>query len=112
MPGDSYRPKIKAMHVLYVLSDLFLLREAPEYLRSDSGSELTAEIAREWIERLGVATLFIESGSPWENGYTESINGKLRYELLNGEIFETMMEARAITEHWREHYNTVRPHSA
>lgn len=104
--------RIKAADVIYELSDLFIERGAPDYLRSDNGSEFTAEIVRGWLERLGVKTLFIEPGSPWENGYIESFNGKLRDELLNGEIFDTILEARVITEQWRKHYNKVRPHSS
>ena len=67
---------------------------------------------REWLARIGVTTLYIEPGSPWENGYNESFNGKLRDELLNGEIFYSMMEARTLIERWRQHYNTIRPHSS
>jgi len=104
--------QIKAPDVLYELSELFILRGAPDYIRSDNGSEFTAEMVRYWLERLGVTTLFIEPGSPWENGYIESFNGKLRDELLDGEIFDTILEARVITEHWRKQYNTVRPHSS
>jgi putative transposase len=104
--------KIKAPEVLYQLSELFVQRGAPDYLRSDNGSEFTAEMLRGWLQRLGVRTLFIEPGSPWENGYIESFNGKLRDELLNGEIFDTILEARVITEQWRRHYNTIRPHSS
>ena len=104
--------KITAADVLYHLSELFVLRGAPDYLRSDNGSEFTAEMVREWLQRLGVKTLFIEPGSPWENGYIESFNGKMRDELLNGEIFDTILEARVITERWRRHYNMIRPHSS
>jgi transposase InsO family protein len=104
--------QIKAHEVLYQLSELFVLRGSPDYLRYDNGSEFTAEMVREWLQRLGVKTLFIEPGSPWENGYIESFNGKLRDELLNGEIFDTILEARVITEQWRKQYNTIRPHSS
>ena len=104
--------QIKAPDVLYELSELFVLRGAPDYLRSDNGSEFTAELVRDWLGRLGVKTLFIEPGSPWENGYIESFNGKLRDELLNGEIFDTILEARVITERWRKQYNMIRPHSS
>lgn len=82
--------QIKAPDVLCQLSELFVLRGAPDCLRSDNGSEFTAEMARGWLQRLGVKTLYIETGSPWENGYIESFNGKLRDELLNGEIFDTI----------------------
>jgi len=104
--------QVKATDVLYELSELFVERGAPDYLRSDNGSEFTAQPIREWLQRLGVKTLFIEPGSPWENGYIESFNGKLRDELLNGEIFDTILEAKVVTERWRKHYNTVRPHSS
>ncbi len=96
--------------VLETLSDLFLLHGPPEHLRSDNGAEFTATAVREWLERLEVKTLFIEPGSPWENGYNESFNGKLRDELLNGEIFFTLRQAQILVEQWRMHYNTVRPH--
>ena len=98
--------------VLETLSGLFLLHGPPEHLRSDNGAEFTATAVREWLERLDVKTLFIEPGSPWENGYNESFNGKLRDELLNGEIFFTLKEAQVLVEQWRRHYNTIRPHSS
>ncbi len=98
--------------VLGRLTQLFALRGAPAYLRSDNGPEFTARAVREWLERVGVQTLYIEPGSPWENGYIESFNGRLRDELLNREVFETVLEARVLCERWRRHYNTVRPHSA
>jgi len=85
---------------------------APEYVRSDNGPEFTAKAVREWLRRVGVQTLFIEPGSPWENGYVESFNGELRDELLNGELFYTLHEARVIVEGWRQRYYTHRPHSA
>jgi len=84
----------------------------PEHIRSDNGPEFTAKTVRRWLEQMGVKTLFIEPGSPWENGYVESFNGKLRDELLNGEIFYTLQEAKVLIERWRQHYNHVRPHSA
>ena len=94
------------------LTDLFAQRGAPDYIRSDNGSEFTANKVRKWLSELSVRTLFIEPGSPWENGYVESFNGKLRDELLNVEIFDTLQEAQVLVERWRKHYNTVRPHSA
>jgi len=103
---------VKAADVVFELSELFIKRGVPQYLRSDNGSEFTARFVRDWLQRVGATTLFIERGSPWENGYIESFNGKLRDELLNGEIFDTVTEARVITERWRKHYNTVRPHSS
>ena len=98
--------------VLERLSDLFVRRGVPQHVRSDNGSEFTAKAVRDWLARVEVKTLYIEPGSPWENGYIESFNGKLRDELLNGEIFDTLLEAKVLIERWRVHYNTVRPHSA
>ncbi len=94
------------------LAWLFATRGVPEHIRSDNGPEFTAKVVRWWLQRMGVKTLYIEPGSPWENGYVESFNGKLRDELLNGEIFYTLFEAKVLIERWRQHYNTVRPHSA
>ena len=104
--------RLKGDDVLDRLMDLFIRHGIPEHLRSDNGSEFTAKVVRDWLSRLGVRTLFIEPGSPWENGYIESFNGKLRDELLNGEIFDTVLEAKVLTERWRQEYNHVRPHSA
>ena len=98
--------------VIERLADLFITRGIPEHIRSDNGPEFTAKAIRKWLSRLGVKTLFIEPGSPWENGYIESFNARLRDELLNGEIFTTLLEAKVLIENWRRHYNTVRPHSA
>ena len=104
--------KIRSHDVLEVLVDLFVRHGPPEYLRSDNGPEFTAKLVRRRLGRVGVETLFIEPGSPWENGYNESFNGKLRDELLNGEIFCSLAEAAVLVEQWRREYNTVRPHSA
>ncbi len=98
--------------VLERLSDLFIQRGPPEYIRSDNGPEFTAHRVRDWLQNVGVETLFIEPGSPWENGFIESFNGKLRDELLNREIFDTLLEAKVLIERWRVHYNTVRLHSS
>jgi len=98
--------------VLERLGDLFVRRGVPDSIRSDNGPEFTATKVRDSLEKIGVKTLFIEPGSPWENGYIESFNGKLRDELLNCEIFETLLEARVLIERWRREYNTVRPHSS
>ena len=98
--------------VLERLTDLFVRRGTPQYIRSDNGSEFTATAVREWLARVGVRTLYIEPGSPWENGYVEGFNGRLRDELLNGEVFDTVLEAKVLTERWRVRYNTVRPHSS
>ncbi len=98
--------------VIDQLFHLFVFRGIPERIRSDNGPEFTAKAVRKWLSRLGVRTLFIEPGSPWENGYIESFNGKLRDELLNREIFTTLTEARILIEAYRKEYNQVRPHSA
>jgi putative transposase len=98
--------------VLERLAWLFVSRGVPDHIRSDNGPEFTATTVRHWLRGVGVRTLFIEPGSPWENGYVESFNGKLRDELLNGEIFYTLREAKILIERWRTHYNQVRPHSA
>ena len=98
--------------VLERLAWLMATRGVPEHVRSDNGAEFTAGVVREWLGKVGVKTLYIEPGSPWENGYVESFNGKLRDELLSGEIFFTLQEAKVLIEMWRKHYNTVRPHSA
>ncbi len=102
---------IKSDDVLHNLSNLFLIYGIPEHIRSDNGPEFTAKAVRKWLER-GVRTAFIEPGSPWENGYNESFNGKLRDELLNREIFYNIKEAKVLIENWRREYNTVRPHSS
>ena len=104
--------RLKSIDVLQTLADLFVERGAPEYIRSDNGPEFTARLIRGWLSRVNVDTLFIEPGSPWENGYVESFNGKLRDELLDGEIFYTLTEAKVIIERWRWDYNTIRPHSS
>ena len=104
--------KLDSEKVLEQLGKLFVQRGIPEHIRSDNGPEFTAEVVRDWMSRLGVGTLFIEPGSPWENGYVESFNGKLRDELLNGEIFYTLKEAKVLIEMWRQRYNRLRPHSS
>jgi putative transposase len=104
--------KLRSTDVIDVLSDLFILRGIPGHIRSDNGPEFVAQAVREWIAAVGAKTAYIEPGSPWENGYCESFNSKLRDELLNGEIFYTLQEAQVIIESWRRHYNTVRPHSS
>jgi putative transposase len=104
--------KITSQHVIDELFNLFIFRGIPEHIRSDNGPEFTARAVRKWLNQLGVRTLFIERGSPWENGYIESFNGKLRDELLDREIFTTLEEARVLIEQWRREYNQVRPHSA
>jgi putative transposase len=104
--------KLKAVDVIEVLSDLFILRGVPGHIRSDNGPEFVAQAVRAWISAVGAKTAYIEPGSPWENGYCESFNSKLRDELLKGEIFYTLKEAQIVIESWRRHYNTVRPHSS
>jgi len=103
---------ITSQDVIDQLFDLFVLRGIPAYIRSDNGPEFTSKAVCEWLARLGVKTLFIEPGSPWENGYIESFNGKLRDELLNREVFDTLVEAKILIESWRKDYNEIRPHSA
>jgi transposase InsO family protein len=104
--------RITSEDVIDQLFNLFVLRGIPEHIRSDNGPEFTAKAVRGWLNRLGIRTLFIEPGSPWENGYIESFNGKLRDELLNREIFMTLTEAKVLIEQWRQEYNQVRPHSS
>jgi transposase InsO family protein len=104
--------KLKATDVIDVLSDLFILRGVPGHIRSDNGPEFVAKVLQEWITAVGAKTAYIEPGSPWENGYVESFNARLRDELLNGEIFYTLREAKIIIESWRRHYNAVRPHAS
>jgi transposase InsO family protein len=104
--------RISSQNVIDELTELFLNRGIPEHIRSDNGPEFTAKLVRDWLNRLGVKTLFIKPGSPWENGYIESFNGKLRDELLNREVFTTLLEAQVLVESWRDEYNHVRPHSS
>lgn len=106
------RRKFQSDDVLEVLSSLFITEGMPDYIRSDNGSEFTAKILQDWLKQLKVRTAFIEPGSPWENGYNESFNGRLRDECLNGEVFHTLKEAQVIIGDWRNHYNYIRPHSA
>jgi len=110
--GVRVERKIKAQDVIDKLFDLFILRGVPEHIRSDNGPEFTAKAVRKWLSRLGVRTLFIERGSPWENGYIESFNGKMRDELLKREVFTTLKEAQVLIEGWRREYNQLRPHSS
>ena len=104
--------KLNSESVLERLSELFVHRGVQEYIRSDNGPEFTAVAVREWLSRLGVTTMFIEPGSPWENGYVESFNGQLRDELLNGEILYTLKEAKVLIERWQQEFNRLRPHSS
>ena len=104
--------KLNSTDVIDALTDLFILRSVPAYIRSDNGPEFIADAVRDWIAAVGAQTAYITPGSPWENGYIESFNARLRDELLNGEIFYSLKEAQIIIEEWRKHYNTKRPHSA
>jgi transposase InsO family protein len=104
--------RLTSEEVLERLSDLFVRRGVPQYIRSDNGPEFTARAVQDWLRRVRVQTLYIEPGSPWENGYVESFNGKLRDELLDREVFETLLEAKVLIERWRVEYNTIRPHSS
>ena len=98
--------------VLERLSWLMATRGVPAHIRSDNGPEMTARAVRDWLRKVGVKTLYIAPASPWENGYVESFNGKLRDELLDRERFDTLKEARVLIERWKRHYNTERPHSS
>ena len=102
--------KLKAIDVIDVLSDLFILRGVPSHIRSDNGPEFVAKAVQDWIAAVGANTAYIAPGSPWKNGFIESINARLRDELLNGEIFYTLREAQIIIESWRRHYNDIRTH--
>ena len=104
--------RITSQDVIDQLFYLFIFRGTPGYIRSDNGPEFTSKAVRRWLNDLEVTTLFIEPGSPWENGYIESFNGKLRDELLDREIFTTLIEAKILIEEWRKEYNHIRPHSA
>jgi len=104
--------RLGSYEVIETLADVMLWRGIPEQIRSDNGPEFIAQELRKWLAKLGTGTLYIEPGSPWENGYCESFNGKLRDECLNGEIFYSLKEAQIVIERWRVEYNTLRPHSA
>lgn len=104
--------RLNSQSVLAVLPKLMVRRGVPDHIRSDNGPEFAATAVREWIAKVGAKTLLIEPGSPWENGYIESFNGKLRDELLNVEPFNTLQEAKVLLERWRWHYNSIRPHTS
>jgi hypothetical protein len=104
--------KLSSAEVIETLAELMLERGVPEHIRSDNGSEFVAQAVRDWISAVGAKTATIEPGSPWENGYVESFNSKLRDELLNREIFYSLKEAQILIEGWRQHNNAIRPHSA
>jgi putative transposase len=104
--------RINSFGVIETFADAMLKHGIPAHIRSDNGPEMTAKAVPDWLAQIGSKTLFIEPGSPWENGYCESLNGKLRDELLNGEIFYSLKEANIVIEQWRRHYNEKRPHSS
>jgi putative transposase len=104
--------KLNSTDVIDVLTDLFIMRGVPVHIRSDNGPEFIAKAVQEWIAAVGAKTAYIAPGSPWENGYVESFNARLRDELLDGEIFYTLREAQIVIESWRRHYNAVRPHAS
>jgi putative transposase len=104
--------RINSLGVIETMANVMLTRGVPEHIRSDNGAEMTAKVVRNWLAGLGTAPLYIEPGSPWENGYCESFNGKLRDECLNQEIFYSLKEAQVVIEQWRNQYNTIRPHSS
>lgn len=102
---------LRAKDVIVVLEYLFMVRGAPKFIRSDNGPEFIADKIKKWLEQKHVGTLYIEPGSPWENGYIESFNGRLRDEILDRELFYSVKEAKVIVEDWRLEYNNHRPHS-
>jgi transposase InsO family protein len=104
--------RLKSIDVIDTLSDLFILRGIPGHIRSDNGPEFVATAVQEWIGAVGAKTAYITPGSPWENGFIESFNARLRDELLDGEVFYTLREAQIVIESWRRHYNTIRPHTS
>jgi putative transposase len=104
--------RLRSDDVLFRVAELFVQRGVPQHIRSDNGPEFAAKALQEWLQRVGVQTLFITPGSPWENGYIESFNGRLRDELLNRELFDTLWEVQVLVERWRQAYNRIRPHSA
>jgi putative transposase len=103
--------RLNSTNVVDALTDLFIPRGPPAFIRSDNGAEFIAKKVRAWIGAVGAKTAFITPGSPWGNGYCESVNARVRDELLNGEVFITQHEAQILIERWRRHYNTVRLHS-
>ena len=104
--------RLRSTDVIDVLSDLFILRGVPGHIRSDNGPEFIAKAVQDWVAAVGAKTAYITPGSPWENGFIESFNARLRDELLDGEIFYSLPEAKIVIESWRRHYNTVRPHGS
>ena len=111
-PAIRAQRSIRSWEVIETLAELMLTRGVPAHIRSDNGPEFTAKAVREWLGGVGARTLYIEPGPPWENGYVESFNGKLRDELLDREVFHTLLEVQVLTEQYRQNYNRVRPHSS
>ena len=103
---------IKATNLIETLRQLFAVRGRSRFIRSDNGPEFVAQAVRDWLAESSVETLYIEPGSPWENGYCESFNSRLRDELLNRELFMDLREAKVVVEDYRLDYNHRRPHSA
>ena len=112
MFGVHPQAQLASNDVIEVLSGLMVIKGCPAYLRSDNGTEFTAKKLRQWLSNVGVITAYIEPGSPWENGYCESYNARMRDEFLNRELFGNLYEAQVLTRHWMAYYNTVRPHSS
>lgn len=108
VPRRSWR----GSDIIEVLADIMLRKGVPEYLRSDNGREFIAQKLRQWLSDIGVITTYIEPGSPWENGYCESFNGRMRDEFLNGELFGNLEEASILTQRWVKYYNEIRPHGS
>ena len=104
--------RIRSREIIFILADLFLEKGCPKYIRSDNGPEFISKKLLAWFKTLDIAPLFIHPGSPWENGYCESFNGKMRFEFLDGEIFYTLKEAKIMIDKWVRQYNTIRPHSS
>ena len=112
MPGHPGRAQLRSSDVIETLAGLMMDKGVPEHIRSYNGPEFTARAVREWLANVGAKTLYIEPGSPWENGYVESFNGNLRDELLDREVFYTLLEVQVPTEQYRKTYNHIRPHSS
>jgi putative transposase len=110
-PAIEVGRSIRAKDVIATLEYLFMVRGVPKFIRSDNGPEFIADAIKRWLKQRGVDTLYIERGSPWENGYIESFNGKLRDEVLDREVFYSIKEAKVVVESWRLEYNNHRPHS-
>ncbi len=104
--------RLKSDDVMAILTEVFVERALPDFIRSDNGSEFTAKVLRDWLQKLNVKTAYIEPVCPWENGYNESFNGKFRDEFLSCEVFYTLKEASVLTDKWKYVYNHIRPHTS